>query len=205
MPNKVRKISDLAFWGCIKLKYLTISNNVKKIEDGTFFNIDSLQKVTIPASVRTIGDGVSGAFTSCESLTYISVNDKSPNYTSVDGVLFNKDKTILIKYPEARIESSYVIPDGVKKIDVEAFYSSRYLENIAIPSSVTTIKSYAFAFCHEMPSVTVPDSVRKISDRAFGRDIPHFKDWLTMYCKKNSAAHKYALKHSYEVRLRLTM
>ena len=97
-----------------------------------------------------------------------SVSADNPNYSSVSGVLFNKEKTILMYYPAAKPTTSYTILDGVTKIDNYAFSNCSSLASIDIPDSVISIGDYAFSNCSSLTSINIPDSVTSIGDTAFG-------------------------------------
>ena len=94
------------------------------------------------------------------------MDKNNKNYTSVDGVLFNKDKTIILVYPSAK-GSSYVIPSSVTYIGKSAFNGCTGLKSVIIPNSVKEISSQAFATCTGLKSVTIPNSVTKISWEVF--------------------------------------
>jgi hypothetical protein len=94
--DSVNGIGDYAFYNCSKLKSVTIQNGVASIGEWTFYGCSNLTSMTIPESVTSIG---TYAFKNCSSLTAINVDSNNPNYSSVDGILFNKDQTALIQYP----------------------------------------------------------------------------------------------------------
>ncbi len=125
---------------------------------------NSLTAITIPDSVTGIGND---AFSYCESLTSINVNENNKNYCSVDGILFNKDKTALIQYPQGKTDTSYAIPDSVTTIGDSAFHRCNSLKSITIPDGVTTIDKWAFYRCSGLTGMTIPDSVTTINDSAF--------------------------------------
>ena len=121
-----------------------------------------LISVTIPDSVTEIHRYAFG----CQNLTTITANSANPVFASIDGVLFSKDKTELIKYPEGR-RGDYVIPDSVTKIGRAAFFGCRGLTSITIPASVVEIGVRAFMRCSGLISIVIPDSATKIEDCAF--------------------------------------
>ena len=164
IPDSVTNIGDDAFSNCTSLESVTIPNSVTNIGDGAFFNCTSLESVTIPNSVTNIGDD---AFSDCSSLTAINVNNKNKNFSSVDGVLFNIDKTEIIKHPEGKTSTTYIIPDGVTSIGASAFKNSTLLTNINIPNSVTSIGWCAFRGCHSLDNIIVPNGVTIIDSYAF--------------------------------------
>ena len=133
--------------------------------NGAFYGCTSLTSLTIPSSVTSIGNG---AFWKCDSLTSITVDANNPNYSSVDGVLFNKNRTVLIQYPIGKQERSYTIPSSVTSIRNWAFDSCTSLTSITIPLSVTSIGYGAFDNCTSLTSVTIPSSVTSIGNSAFG-------------------------------------
>ena len=137
-----------------------IPDSVRSIGDYAFANCRSLISVTIGDSVLNIGDK---AFPGCISLTEINVDSGNQNYSSDDGVFFNKNKTELICCPGGK--------------------SGEYV----IPNSVLNIGDYAFAYCSSLTSVTIPDSVTSIGEGAFS-DC----DYLTIYGYSGSVAETYA-------------
>ncbi|MDB4799886.1 leucine-rich repeat domain-containing protein, partial [Akkermansiaceae bacterium] len=124
----------------------------------------SLTSITIGNGVTSIGRS---AFNGCTSLTTIEVGAANVNYTDVNGVLFNKEKTLLHTYPADKTGDNYVIPDGVTTIGNDAFRGCTNLRSIAIPNSVTSIGSGAFNGCTSLTSITIPNSVTSIGDYAF--------------------------------------
>jgi hypothetical protein len=163
VPNSVTNVGITAFFDCVNLIGITIGNNVISIGDSAFSGCNSLTNVTIGANVTSIGVN---AFYDCPSLAAITVNSNNSVFSSVAGVLFDRNQTSLIAYPEARA-GSYTIPGGVTNIEANAFADCLNLLGITIPDSVTTIGGGAFRYCLSLTSVTIPGSVTNIGFLAF--------------------------------------
>jgi len=164
IPNSVTSIGNDAFYGCSSLTSVTIPNSVTSIGNNAFYGCSSLTSVTIPDSVTSIGYS---ALSSCTSLTSIEVSYDNENYSSVDGVLFDKDKTKLIQYPAGSNRTIYSIPNSVISIGSDAFVGCTSLTSVTIPNSVTSIGGSAFSGCTNLTSITIPDSVTSIGSYAF--------------------------------------
>lgn len=153
----VTSIGRLAFYNCSNLTSVTIPEGMISICEYAFKKCSSLISINISASVENIKNM---AFEDCSSLARITVSDNNNYYKSIDGVLFNKDVTKIIKYPEGKNDKTeYKIPEGVKCIVECAFEDCTNLSNITIPEGVTDIERSAFINCTNLTSIKVPGSV----------------------------------------------
>ena len=187
IKSGVTSIGDFAFMYCSKLTSVTIADTVTQLGWGAFYSCEALTSVSIPkgvteigreafyccknlksvsfsANVSSIGDQ---AFSYCEKLTRFSVDSSNP-YFSADskGVLFNKDKTILIQAP-AGLTGHYTIPSTVHTLEYSAFAYTG-ISGVTIPNSVTAMKMDAFFHCKNLRSVEIPESVTTLGSRVFG-------------------------------------
>lgn len=161
-----KKKTTLIQYPGLKYKFsYTIPKSVKTIGAMAFYRCGNLERVSISKNVSTIG---AGAFAYSESLKEIIVNEKNKKYTSVGGVLFNKQKTTLIQYPIGKKKSSYTMPKGVKTIEHEAFSYCEFLKSVTISDSVETIGEMAFYFCSSLKNAAIPKGVTQIDAAAFG-------------------------------------
>lgn len=134
---------------------------IKGLVGGTPANW-SLEKITIPETVTDF------SLAHCAALQEIILEGDNPAYTTVDGVLFNKDATVLRQFPLGREDKNYTVPDTVKEIGDYAFSKSK-LQDVILPEGLTNIGYSAFGECESLQSIDIPDSVNSIGTLAFTR------------------------------------
>ena len=164
IPEGVTAIDDSAFEDS-SLASITLPASVMGIGSRAFSGATALTSITIPAGVISIGDG---AFKNTTALTSISVNPANPSFTSIDGMLLNKEVTTLIQYSVAKSATSITIPTGVTTIGRQAFSGATFLTSITMQTGVTTIKQGAFNGMTSLSDITIPEGVTTIGDQAFG-------------------------------------
>ena len=144
---------------------VVIDEGIKNIGDNAFYRCINLKSVKIPESVTEIGSDV---FLRCSKLEAINVNADNENYMSENGILFNKSKTEIIKYPSNKKDiNEYKIPEKVTKIEEYTFSGCSSLTNIEIPEGVTEIGKFAFEGCSSLARIEIPEGVMKIESGAF--------------------------------------
>lgn len=164
IPDSVLTIGYSAFSGCENLTNISIPNSVSTIRSQAFRKCVNLMKIEIPESVINIDLYV---FNECTNLTEINVDPNNKNYSSEEGVLFNKEKTELINYPAKNQRTNYIIPKSVTNIKYYSFYNCNNLININIPEGITRIEDYTFYGCNNLANVTIPEGVEIIGRHAF--------------------------------------
>ncbi|MBE5906630.1 MAG: leucine-rich repeat domain-containing protein, partial [Lachnospiraceae bacterium] len=172
-----------------RIQLIEVKEGVTKIGRGNFSFSSALTEVSIADSVTTVGKAAflectklksfnigkmlpeegcewSEILDKCLALRFIDADLENRDYTSVDGVLFDKKKETLIKYPSGRTESTYNIPSTTVTIGERAFWGTQ-LESIVIPGNVRVIKDGAFWGATKCTSVTIEDGVEDIGYSAF--------------------------------------
>ena len=164
LPDGLTSIGMYAFAQCTQLAEVTIPDGVTSIGMYAFTQCAQLAEVTISAGVTDIGNG---AFYDTGSLTGFLVSPENPKFCDVDGVLYNKDQTVLVDYPEGRDKTSYAVPEGVTVIGYLAFAACQQLKTVELPNSLTGISDYAFFCCYGLESLRIPDTLKQIGGGAF--------------------------------------
>lgn len=156
-------IAEYAFEDCKDITAVTILSPMERIGYNAFERCASLTYVSIPSSVSFIGNGTFG---DCVKLADIQVDPNNRFFTSVDGVLFDKAKTTLLRCPHAK-SGNYSVPEGVTLIDSWAFGGCQSLSGITLPSSLLVLSSGVFSDCSGLESIRLPKKVSAIGDYAF--------------------------------------
>jgi BspA type Leucine rich repeat region (6 copies) len=184
IPGSVITIEDEAFYACSELAEVTISNGVANI-GACAFEYSPFTNLFIPASTTNMGPG---PFEWCSELTTITVDPQNAFFTSVDGIVFDKSKTVLVQYPNG-LNGPYAVPSNVTVIEPNAFAANTNLTGVTIPESVTnmgqeafsgcaglanvsiegatSIGPFAFYLCTNLTSITIPGSLTNIGPYAF--------------------------------------
>lgn len=162
-PSTLTKIGLSAFEGSYALTSVILPDNLSVLGDYAFY-LSGLTSAYIPKNVTSISDQTFG---SCKDLAYINVSPENPAYSSVDGVLYNKAKTILIRFPLGKNTPNFIVPNTVKEIGNQAFSSNKNLASISLPVGLTKIGKSAFVGCSSLKSITIPTNVTSVGELAF--------------------------------------
>ncbi|MBQ7900914.1 MAG: leucine-rich repeat protein, partial [Clostridia bacterium] len=173
IPESVEAIGSSAFEKCGKLKEISLSKGLKTIGEAAFKYCSELKDVNIPKNVEAIS---ATAFSNCDKLRDINVDKHNNNYSSVDGVLFNTDATVLVSYPDGKKETDYTVPQGVTAIGEYAFDDCEKLSDVVLPNTLTTIGGNAFYGCSGIEKINIPASVTDIAHSAFLYECSSLKE-----------------------------
>ncbi len=157
------RIESSAFADCYNLNSIIIPEGVTSIGDSAFSGCERLTTITLPDTVSDIGNA---AFDGCDNLIAINIGDNNKKYLSDDGVLYNKEKTELIDYPDGK-PGEYIIPNTISTISDYEFSNCVNMTSIIVPDSIKSIGEYAFYFCDSLTSITIGAGVEMIDEDAF--------------------------------------
>lgn len=163
IPNSVKFIGESAFIGCYGLTEIIIPKGVEIIKHYAFLGC-SFENVIISDSVTCIEDC---AFSSCESLVNIEVDENNAFYRSTDGDLYTKDGKVLLQYAIGKSNDTFSIPFTVTEIRTNAFSYCSTLKKVKIPDNVTEIGVAAFSMCCSIESVEIGKGTMNIGEGAF--------------------------------------
>lgn len=159
----VKEIKEAAFSYCSALEEIHLSKVLTKIGKEAFYACSSLTEITLPKKLINIGEDAFGA---CKALKEIKVEAGNAAFTSIDGVLFNKEKTTLLTFPFANT-ANYQVPVGTTKIAPSAFSECNKLASIQFPNTLIEIGSEAFYKCLKLENITLPNSITAVGEGAF--------------------------------------
>ena len=149
-----------------ELTEAAIRNGTLGIANGTFDECDILERITLPSSLEYAPAKIFGPL---KNIKKIEVSDANGHFTSIDGHLYNKDCTTLMRYCPVEGKIRFDIPQTVTKIDEYAFSYASNLSYIPIHDGVTVISDYAFYYCTALKETVIPDSVTYLGDHAYDR------------------------------------
>lgn len=151
LPEGISKIAYRSFSQCIKLTEIALPESITEIEDFAFRDCTGLIAIALGKQVTQIGNN---AFYYCPALQQFTVAEDNPAYASIDGVLFDKAKTTLFAYPNAK-GSTYTIPDEVTVIGPGAFQGCNALTSITLGKGVASLGSNPFMSCTRLQEILV--------------------------------------------------
>lgn len=165
VPSTVRNINKSAFAGCTKLESIVLPpTTALYIYEYAFAGCTGLKSIHLPSNTMSIYDY---AFDGCTSLEEFTVDPNNGNFTAVDGVLFNKSKTRLVRYPCAKANTEYTIPKTVTYVDYAAFADCTNLSSVTIHKGFHYFRDEAFRGCTGLTSIALPSSMTSVGSRTF--------------------------------------
>lgn len=176
IPDSIKEIAEYAFKGCTSLSSVNFAEgtHLKMLDSSIFAGCTSLIEFKLPKSDTAkdlfgsssavkkftlakdalLSDGVLVGLTSCEEFV---VEEGNTSFVAENGVLYNKNKSTLIRYPQSKADTSFAVPEGVTQIGdsstQSAFFGASNLTSVSIPASVRTIGAAAFYNCNALTNI----------------------------------------------------
>lgn len=214
IPKNVTQIKSRTFSSCEQLSEITLNNNITDIDWMAFVNCKNLKRIELPDSLKVIGReafqncialeeiNIPGnvtkidnyAFYGCKNLKKINVSENNPNYTSEDGVLYNKEKNILICYPAGKDDEIYTVNDTVEEIYTLAFANCMNLKTLNIGAK--TLLRHSIYCCDSIEIINLTDKVEKIESSEAIHNCPNLKEFNV---SSNIIGHDFAEKWKNEI------
>lgn len=166
IPEGVTAINFFAFNGCSHLEYIEFPNSLVSLGRWVFYNCLSIKNLNIP---RNLTDIAYTALAGLSGLVYYTCSPFNPKYKAVDGILYNKDMTMLVAYPQAAPATSFTIPGSITSLYDYCMHNCDNLTEVNIPESVTYFGMNIFSGSDNIESIDVPDGVTKMGVTVFGQ------------------------------------
>lgn len=163
LPQNIVAIKGGAFYRCEQLKEIKLPSSVLKVEDESFYQCFSLEIIHITGNLESI---TPKTFSSCRNIKEFITNN-AVNFEAVDGVLYSKDKSILVIYPENKTDESYTTLTETKQVGSDAFYFNENIRSVILSDNVEEVGSHAFSNCTPLSSVVLSKKLKIIRNNAF--------------------------------------
>lgn len=163
LPPHLSSLGQSAFAGCSGLSVLRIPDSVPEIKTSTFFDCSSLTEIFLGTGITSIDIE---AFKECLALRRIEVAPRNLKYASIDGVVFDKEQSVLLKYPGAKT-GGYTIPAPTTRLGLRAFAECVGLTDVVIPDRVVALAPGAFTGCPRLARVSLGAGLMDIPEEAF--------------------------------------
>ncbi len=161
-------IQDYAFSGCAKLNTFGNATGVLDLSLGALSTVDNYSFLGTRFEAIKLSDKVDWSpylFDNFDHLKEFIVEADSAKYSTEEGVLFNKDKTNLIKYPKAKILSHYALPSSTTLINARAFSNCISLQSVDL-NNVDWVEDLAFEGCANLIDIT-GEKISSVGDKTF--------------------------------------
>jgi len=163
LPSGVEEIGTSAFSSCSQLRTIPLPASISTIKEYSFDNCKSLPStIILPGHLSNFD----GSVYATSSVTQFSISAENNEFSTIDGVLYSKDASILYAYPAERRDKVFSVPASVTEIAPQAFYEQAYLEEIVLPEGLLEIKAQAFMLS-ALRRIELPASVQAIHNNAF--------------------------------------
>ncbi len=163
LPSTLKTIGISTFEGCLSVSSIILPDSLISIGEYAF-GYNKLKSINIPKNLSTIA---LTTFEGCKEVAAFIVDPNNQYFSGQDGVLYNKDKTTLVRYPKAKTDASYTVPSSVKVLLENSVTDNDFLTSFILPAGLTTIGNNAFVHCGMLKSLVIPSKVTSVGHYAF--------------------------------------
>jgi hypothetical protein len=161
LSSACTRIPNQAFFKCQYLEEVVIGENVTKIGWCAFGETQKITEINIPKKVSEIDSSAFAALNGEDKIEAINVDAENANYASEDGVLYNKDKTVLLRYPSGKKDESFAVPDSVIEIGENAFRYCSLVQRITMNNNLETLNYGSFYCVSNLTSIQLSNKINK--------------------------------------------
>ena len=166
LPSTLKDLGKCCFSKCTSLASIDLPVGLETLQYGAFSNCLAMKEITLPASVLSVSpEAFFTNWTETPVLMNIFVADGNPVYEDLDGILYERDSHILVRFPDGR-SGAWQIPEGTTAVGRAAFLHSK-IESVTLPEGVTSLGDFAFQECYDLADIHLPEGLTDIGFRAF--------------------------------------
>ena len=173
LSSSVKIIEEYAFFQCVNLEIVTTVEGIVEIREKAFAQCDKLTSFYIPSTLLSLHNET---FEKCSKLEHLNVSENSTTFSSLNNILYNKDKTIM--YLCGSNITNLIILDTVEIIEFGAIMNNSNIVSVVLSSSVRILREFLFYNCINLEAVYIPKSVTNIEQGLFFNC-----EKLTIYCE----------------------
>lgn len=164
IPTHIKTIADGAF-ASAQVNKITTTDSLCYVGQNAFLDCRQLTSIALGSAVKTLGRG---PFRGCSSLKTITVHSQNEHYAVVDGILFDKQLSSIIRCPQKAAPKT-AFPTSLRKVEAYAFEGCLKLKTITLPKGSVFVGKEAFSGCENLTAVSLPESLEYIANNAFAR------------------------------------
>lgn len=164
LPDGLEFIGSEAFYDCDSLNEIDIPDSVEEIHFDAFYHCDNLRSVHLGRGLTAMEGNIFGC---CPNLNDLQVDAKNPVYALQDGVLINRDRNSIVRYPcNGSTSPEIVISDGIEVLEYGCFGDANNIARIILPDSITAIEDFALSECHGLEYLWLGNQILSIGNNA---------------------------------------
>lgn len=167
IPNQLpqlKHIGDGSFVNVAKAIRFPVMENLTSVGWAAFLGCTGPEKIKLSPKIDSIGEG---AFCGIQTLKYIDVDAANPRYSSLNGILYNKNQSVIMAYCAGKSNGCFRMPNSIKSVASLSFYKCLNLYSVLSSDSLKSIDDFAFMQCPHLGTIAIPKTLVRIGEKAF--------------------------------------